>query len=153
MGEDEEYFDYEAVIADEDLTHADYPGDADTDEWAEIAAFLEETRQHQVDRLRTKLGRIEEQIERRYEVFEQTRGELRDRIRQPAKTLERLYGMPSTGPEQEKEALKEELARLYSRLAEERTRCWQDLQQLEEQKRAVLEELDAVLDDSVERLC
>jgi hypothetical protein len=41
--------------------------------------------------------------------------------------VQRLYGFPSTGPEAEKEALKQELARLYDRQAQERTWCWQDV--------------------------
>jgi chromosome segregation ATPase len=147
MGEDEEYFDYDAVDVD---PNQDPDLKRDPDDWAEIASFLDETRQQQLDRLRAKLGRIEQQIDDRYQVFEQTRSEIEDRIRKPAATLERLYGLPSTGPEQRKEELKEELSRLYSRLAETRRRCWQDIQQLEEQKRAVLEELDAVQDESLE---
>jgi len=151
MGED--YFDYDDV-GEPDLdpsgTAAEYTGTDDDDAWDDIAGFLEDTREQHIDRLRAKLGRIETQIEQRYQVFEQTRSEIEDRIRKPAATLERLYGLPSTGPEQRKEELKEELSWLYSRLAETRRRCWQDIQQLEEQKRAVLEELDAVQDESLE---
>jgi chromosome segregation ATPase len=159
MGE-EDYFDYSDVDVDESRYNTviegeddDFPGlDDESTGWNQVKQFLERSEESQRRRLVNRLGRIETEIDKRREVYQETVETIENRVETYSKRLKQLYGLPSTGPDEKKEDLKRELSRLYDNLRSERSDAWRDVQRLEQQKREVQEELEELENSSLSEL-
>jgi len=113
----------------------------------DIEEFLEESQRQQQDRIETELERIECQLEERERIFEQHREDLESKLDWYLERLEKAY--KRTGSVEE---LKDTVTEFYELLREERVRHWRDKQELEQERRELLRELDELEDTDLDQL-
>lgn len=133
---DVDYPDYSDIILDPDPAH---PAEFD------IESFLEESQRRAIDRLETELDRIDHQLNRRDEIHVEAVEELESKLEWYMDQLEELRRRPTTEREKRRE-LKARIREFYSDLRTERRSHWQDLQDLERERRTLRREL-AELDE------
>ena len=86
-------------------------------------------------------GSIEEQLERRDEVHEEIVDELESKLDWYKDRLESLYKQ-SRGRNGEREQLKQRISSFYRQLREEKQQHWRGRQELEQERRDLLRELN-----------
>lgn len=128
-----EYFDYGAE-------HLDTGFD--------VEEFLEQSQRHQEQRLEQQLERIKKQLEERDRIFEENRNELESKLDWYLERLQDEYN--SAGPESVDE-LKGKIEEFYELLRVEKRKHWRDRQELEQERRKLLRELDEI-DNSLSEL-
>jgi len=114
--------------------------------WDSIRDFLEQSDAKEKQRLQDELERIEDQIEHREELYQETIHRIKEQIDRYTGTLQTLYNRPFGGNPEAKEAIKETLAELYDDLQREKRQHWQDRQSLEQERREILRQLDELSD-------
>jgi trichohyalin len=120
-----EYFEYEST---------------DTDE-LDVEQFLTESHERQEKRLQEELARIEEQLSEREEIFETHQSELESKLEWYIERLENAYRQ-----RRDPEDLKQRIEEFYRLLRQERVKHWRDRQELEQERRELLRELDEIAD-------
>lgn len=120
-----EYFEYDAT---------------DTDE-LDVERFLTKSHEQQEQRLQEELARIEEQLSERSEIFETHRSELESKLEWYVERLETAYRQ-----RRDPEDLKQRIKEFYRLLRQERVKHWRDRQELEQERRKLLRELDQISD-------
>lgn len=107
----------------------------------DIEAFLEQTQAQEQQRLEQELTRIEEQLEQREVIHEQTVNELESKLEWYIDRLKALYRQ-NTGKHGERQQLKDRIETFYQELRSEQRSLWRDQQELEQERREVLQELE-----------
>lgn len=108
--------------------------DLDVDEFLDAA--------EEVEWLEQELERIEAQLEDRNEIHEKAVSELEWKVDQYTDGLETLYKQHRGKRDGKRDHLKDRIEHFYDELRKERRQHWQDKQRLEEERRAILRELD-----------
>lgn len=126
-----EYFEYDAT---------------DTDE-LDVEQFLTESHEQQEQRLQEELARIEEQLSERSEIFETHRSEFEAKLEWYVERLETAYRQ-----RRDPEDLKQRIDEFYRLLRQERVKHWRDRQELEQERRELLRELDQLSDADLSEL-
>ena len=116
-----EYFDYGAESLEADF---------------DVEQFLEAEQENQRQRLEDELEKIEEQLEEREEIFEENTVELESKLEWYQERLEKQYKL--SGPVEE---LKQKIEEFYRLLRREKVENWRDKQELEEERRSLLREI------------
>lgn len=111
----------------------------------DVERFLEESQRRQEQRLEQHLERISKQLEERNRIFEENQSELESKLDWYIDQLEKEYRLAGSDAVDE---LKEQIAEFYRLLRRERVDHWQDKQDLKQERRELLCELDE-LDESV----
>ena len=114
----------------------------------DVERFLEESREREEERLEQALDRIDQQLERREQIFSETVEELESKLDWYIERLEQEYQQFFSGPGNEDE-LKEKIGEFYQEIRRERHRLWQDKQELEKERRELLRELDELEDSDL----
>ena len=133
-----DYFDYPEAQPDT------FEGTADWD--FDIEKFLEQSQDLERQRLEEELQRIDQQLERREEIQDETVGELESMIEWYKERLIKQYKRNST---KQIEELKQSIREFYRELREEHRHSWRDRQQLEQERRNLLRELREIEDDDL----
>jgi len=120
-----EYFEYDATPTEE----------------LDVDQFLRKSTSRQEQRLEQELERIEEQLSEREEIFEDHLSELESKLDWYVERLETAYRQ-----RRDPEDLKQRIGKFYRLLREERVKHWRDRQELEEERRELLRELDEISD-------
>lgn len=118
----------------------------------DVADVLERSEDAERDRLAAELARIEEQLEGRDAVHEELVAELERKIDRYTDQLETLYAQMRGRKGGVRKRVKDRIEAFYQELREERRRHWEDRQELEETRRAVLRELSELDDASLSEL-
>jgi len=113
----------------------------------DIEEFLEESQRQQENRLEEELERIERQLEERERIFEQHREDLESKLDWYLERLENAYKRAGNVEE-----LKDTVTEFYELLREERVRHWRDKQELEQERRELLRELNELEDTDLDQL-
>ena len=133
-----DYFDYPEAQPDT------FEGTTDWD--FDIEKFLEQSQDLERQRLEEELQRIDQQLERREEIQDETVGELESMIEWYKERLIKQYKRNST---KQIEELKQSIREFYRELREEHRHSWRDRQQLEQERRNLLRELREIEDDDL----
>lgn len=115
--------------------------DVDVDE------LLEESREQQKAWLQKEIERINDQLEQRDAVHGDIVAELEWKIDRYSDRLEKLYSQTRGKRDGERDRIKDRIETFYQELREEHRQHWRDRQQLEEERRDILRELDEVRTD------
>lgn len=118
----------------------------DTDE-LDVERFLTESHERQEQQLQEQLARIEEQLSERTEIFETHRSELESKLEWYVERLETAYRQ-----RRDPEDLKQRIEEFYRLLRQERVKHWRDRQELEQERRELLRELDQLSDADLSEL-
>jgi trichohyalin len=121
-----EYFDY---------------GTENLDPGFDVEEFLEQSQRNQEQRLEQQLEQINKQLEERDRIFEENRNELESKLDWYLERLQEEYN--SVRPESVDE-LKGKIEEFYELLRVEKRRHWRDRQELEQERRKLLRELDEI---------
>ena len=134
----EYYFDY---VTDTQglLDQLDSWDDVDVDAW------LEQSQESREERLEQELAEIREQLEGRDELH----GRIVDELEWYVDRLEKLYTHGIGRTDGKRERLQDQIEAFYREWRREQREHWQDRQQLEQERRAVLREVEAATDESV----
>ena len=128
-----DYFDYS-----EDFLESGEAFDFD------IESFLKESQELEQQRLEEELERIDQQLEQREEICNEATKELESKLEWYVDQLEDLNQRPFSSDKEEKEHLKTKIEEFYSELRQERRSAWRDKQELEKERRELLQELDEI---------
>jgi DNA repair exonuclease SbcCD ATPase subunit len=113
----------------------------------DIEDFLEETQQNQKHRLEDELEKIREQLDQRDQLHKEILEELESKLDWYLERLENEYsrvGSPDV------DQLKAEVKRFYTQIRNEKQQHWRDKQELEKERRQILQEIDELsLDESL----
>lgn len=126
------------------MDYFDYNDFSDFD----VEAFLEESQEREKQRLESELEEIERQLEERDQLHGEIVEELESKLDWYLERLERMYKQ-MRGSSGERERLKGKISSFYTRIQEEKQQHWQDKQELEHEKRQLLQSIDELeeLDD------
>ena len=113
----------------------------------DVERFLRESTSRQEQRLEQELARIEEQLSERKEIFESHRSELESKLDWYIERLETAYRQ-----RRDPEDLKQRVEEFYRLLRQERVKHWRDRQELEQERRQLLRELDEISDADLTEL-
>lgn len=138
----EDYFDY--VL--------DGLPDTETTNWKEICAVLERSQAAQTARLEEELRQIEQQLTERDQIRKSIVAELEGKIDRYSDRLDHLYTIGKGRTDGTREQLKERLVSFYRELRDEHRAHWRDRQDLEQERRAVLRELEEAQDTTLSDL-
>jgi len=137
---------YSCVGMDEYL---DYVDDADSvldrlESWDydDVTEILEASEEARVERLNEELERIEEQLEHRNEIHEEIVDELEWKIDRYTDRLEKMCSLGTGRKDGKRERVKDQILEFYDMLRQEKRKHWQDKQQLEQERREILHELE-----------
>jgi trichohyalin len=97
--------------------------------------------------LERELERIEAQLSERKEIFEEHRTELESKLDWYIERLETAYRQ-----RRDPEDLKQRIEEFYRLLRQERVKHWRDRQELEQDRRELLRELDKLSDADLSEL-
>ncbi|EMA15186.1 hypothetical protein [Haloarcula marismortui] len=126
-----EYFEYDATPTDE----------------LDIEQFLRKSSSRQEQRIEQELARIEEQLSEREEIFETHRSELESKLDWYIERIETAYRQ-----RRDPEDLKQRIEEFYQLLRQERVKHWRDRQELEQERRELLRELEELSDADLSEL-
>lgn len=130
------------------MDYFDYTGFEDTPntgfDWS-IEDWLEQSEEEQKQRLEDELKRIQQQLDQRERIHEESVSELESKRDRYIERLQRLYKQ-NFGKQGEKQRLKQGIEEFYAELRKEKRVFWRDIQELEKEKRDLLTELDEVDD-------
>jgi DNA repair exonuclease SbcCD ATPase subunit len=113
----------------------------------DIERFLESAETQQVEWLEKEIQRIEQQVEKREELHQKIVDELEWSVEQYTNRLENLYQRKKGKRDGKRRQLKDRIEQFYEEIWEERRQHWRDTQELEEERRAILRELDQATAD------
>jgi len=102
------------------------------------------------ERLEQRLERIEARIEDRSELYEDKVDRLENRIKDCQSEIQQIFSRPYGGNVEKRETLEATIEELQRELHDVRRQFWNDLEQLESEKRDVLEQLDELDRDGSE---
>lgn len=128
------------------MEYFDY-GEEDLGSGFDVEDFLEKSQNRQRQRLEDQLERIEEQLDERERIFKSQRSGLESKLDQRLEELETAYRLSG-----DVEELKNEIKELYNQLHQEELKHWRDRQELEDERRALLEELNELSDINLKDL-
>jgi len=120
--------------------------DTHTDE-LDVERFLQDSTERQEKRLEQELARIEEQLSEREEIFETHKSELESKLDWYIERLETAYRQ-----RRDPEDLKQRIEEFYQLLRQERVKHWRDRQELEQERRELLRELEVLSDADLTEL-
>ena len=139
--------------------YLDYVEDADSVldklaswDYDDVSEILEASEEAHADRLKEELERIEEQLERRDAIHEETVEELEWKLDRYTSRLDKMYTHGRGKRDGKRERVKDQILDLEERLQEERRKHWRDKQQLEQERRELLHALDEVEDGGLSDL-
>lgn len=118
----------------------------------DVETLLEQSQKEQKERLESELSRIRQQLDRREEIHDTIVEDLEWRIEWYSDRLTSLYKTGRGRKEGTRERLKNRLESFYENLRNEYRTHWRDLQDLEQEKREVLRELEEIESDALENL-
>ncbi|MFP9061717.1 hypothetical protein ACLI4R_14455 [Natrialbaceae archaeon A-chndr2] len=110
----------------------------------EIDRFLDRFQDNEIDRLQKKLDRIESQTEERERIHREAVDELETGLDQYIERLHLLYRQWSS--RNRTKPVKDRITELYQKIRNEKRSSWKDKQKLEQERRALKQEIDEVLD-------
>ena len=127
-----EYFDYgiDPKLTDTDL---------------DIEEFLEQSQENERSRLEQDLERVEELLEERDKIHNETIDKLESKLDWYIDRLDKLYKRGGSTAEEQNQ-LKSRIIEFYQEIREEKQRRWRDRQELEKERRELLRTLKE-LDD------
>lgn len=118
----------------------------------DIEAVLERSQDAAAQRLEQELKRIDAQLDGRDAVHEEIVDELEWKIERYTDRLESLYKRGSGRRDGTRERLRNRIESFYRELREERREHWQDRQDLAQERRSVLRELEELDEDLLAEL-
>jgi hypothetical protein len=128
------YFDYDAI---------DVEREDQSSSWDEsITRFLEQSQHQHQDRLDAELEAINRQLERRDELHAEIVDALEWKVEWYTDRLERLYLHGRGKLDGKRERLQDRIEAFNRELRDEHRQHWRDRQNLEQERRDVLRELD-----------
>jgi hypothetical protein len=110
-------------------------------EWNRIRDVLEDSREHEAQRLTDHLEQIERQLDTRKDVHRERIDRLEAAVDEYVDELRWELRRPFGGNTEAREEAQERLAQLYDQIGEVRRRFWNDRQQLLEERRRVVAQL------------
>lgn len=130
----------------DDLDYGRDDGLFDAAQWdVDTDAFLETSADTEAEWLEQELERVEQQLEKREELHENIVRRLEWKVDHYTDRLESLY-THGKGKDGTRDRVKDRIHQCYEELREEQRQHWRDRQQLEEERRAILRELDRATD-------
>lgn len=120
----------------------DYKTDFDVD------AFLEEAQESQKQRIENELEQLQNQLENRDQLHEETLDELESKKNWYVDRLETLY-QRGIGTQGKRKTVKNRIESLYQQIRKERRSHWHDRQTLERERRKLLRELTELDDEQL----
>lgn len=108
-------------------------------DWTQL---LEQSNTQHQRRLEDELDRIEDQLNHRDQIHEDTVDELKSKLDWYIQRLEKLYRHSFSQDDQEKQRLKNQIDRFYDELRTEKRQHWNDKQELEKERRELIKTLD-----------
>lgn len=120
----------------------------------DVGDFLEDSGRRQEQRLEKVLTKIEEQLDQRYQLFQESLEELMSSLDRAVDELDEEYQSFFSGHSEERiRNLKGEIEEFYRLIREKRQSHWSDRQRLEKERREILRELEELEEfDSVSDL-
>lgn len=115
----------------------------------DIEQFLEKSQEKERQRLENELERIEDELARRDRLHKEVVDELEMKMNRSMDRLDQLYAQFFAPGHEERERLKNRIEGFYQELRREKRNRWRDRQELEKERRAVLNELDQVEDENL----
>ncbi|QIO24232.1 hypothetical protein [Haloarcula sp. JP-L23] len=109
----------------------------------DVEAVLEQSEENARQRLEDELGRIEQQLDRREAIHDETVADIESKLDWYLDQLETLYKQARSKNERRDE-LKQRIREFYRELRKERRSRWRDRQDLERERREVLHELEDI---------
>ena len=116
----------------------------------DVEEFLEKSQEQERQCLEKELDGIEEQLESREEIHQETLDELESKLNWYITRLNQLYKR-GTGKQGERDRSKQVIDQLYKSIREEKRSNWLDQQELQSERRKVLRELEE-LDQNISDL-
>lgn len=134
------------------MDYFDYSSENGEDGWGfNLDEFLEHSHEAEKQRLENELQRIDTLLEQRETVHTETIDELESKLDWYLDRLRKLYKRHSL--KEEREEVKKQIRRFYQEIRKEKRAHWLDRQELEQERRQLLQELDELeLDDLFEDL-
>ena len=115
----------------------------------DVNAWLEQSQESHEERLEQELGEIHEQLEGRDDLHAKIVDELERKLGWYIDRLEKLYTHGTGRSDGQRERLQDRIEAFYQEWRREQREHWQDRQQLEQERRAVLRELEEASDASL----
>lgn len=115
----------------------------------DIESFLEQSQELEQQRLEEEFERIEQQLEQRKEIYNETTQELESKLEWYVDQLQDVAHRPFSSDKEKEDELKTKIEGLYSELRQERRSAWRDKQELEKERRELLRELDEIQSESL----
>lgn len=128
-----EYFDYDSITPDQDF---------------DVEQFLEHSQQQEQERLEDELERIQNQLEKRDRLHDETIDELESKLDWYVERLETLYKR-MTGKQGKRDEVKTRIKEFYRQMRKEKRSHWRDQQELEKERREILRELDEIEEETL----
>jgi chromosome segregation ATPase len=107
----------------------------------DIESFLEETQRQEKQRLEQELERVEDQLEQRETIHNESVTELESKLDWYIGRLKDLEKR-SFGKKEQKQHLKQRINELYREIRKEKQQSWRDQQELEKERRELLKMLE-----------
>lgn len=114
------------------------------DSLEDVKHVLEQSEEAKRRRLERELERVEAQLARRTELYEDAVETLEARINRYVNEVKQTYSRPFGGNQEQREELQEHIGELYRELRREKRQHWQDRQSLEQERREILQRLEAL---------
>jgi len=112
----------------------------------DVADFLEQSQKNERQRLKKELELINRQLEERDRIHQETLDELESKLDWYTDRLEILYKQ-SRGKNEKREKLKTQIKEFYREIREEKQSHWRDRQELEQDRRDIIRELNELEDN------
>jgi len=112
----------------------------------DVTDFLEQSQKNERQRLKEELELINRQLEERDRIHQETLDELESKLDWYTDRLETLYKQ-SRGKNEKREKLKTHIKELYREIREEKQSRWCDRQELEQDRRDMIRELNELEDN------
>lgn len=125
-----DYFEYSEINQDQDSS---------------VEEFVNRSLEAEKQRLEDSLSEVEELLEQRVELRESTLEELQSKLDWYIQRLEELYRRPGSQPDK-RAVLKDRIEAFYTEIREEKRVSWRDRQELEAERRDLLDELSELED-------
>lgn len=142
-----DYFEYGAWDGDDHDVWDGY--DADASWLTTVEQFLERSQHQHRERLAAELDRIDDQLADREAIHAEIVDELEWKIERYTDRLERLYRTGRGKRDGARDRVKDGIVTFQRELREEHRRHWEDRQELERERRAILRELAEIDDENL----
>lgn len=130
------------------MDYLDYLEPTDSTQFQDfnVADFLEQSQKNERQRLKKELELINRQLEERDRIRRETLDELESKLDWYTDRLETLYKQ-SRGKNERREKLKTQIKEFYREIREEKQSHWRDRQELEQDRRDTIRELNELEDN------